>query len=772
MFSTDTNIDEWYEQRRVNFESLKETLPKKPTEKESKKEYCILCHTKKDWEHVHEILMQDGTLEDNIPSRTVECPSACNHSELRGIYLLDDDEVEQLKNHPGVANVNINASAYPGTYMDNPDNLVESLTKENRYASNVWCQGYSYVNSYTSSTPGIDLKNRGSMQLLRHVQKKSPWVSGQWETGAGVAGTTGASIQIGSQIPQYGTGKDVDVIVCDQDMWFGHIEFQNTLGISTLTTADTPQNYVGGNKLSNSGISTTVGTCDLLDLVLDAPYYLDPDFFNADPGNRLTTRWDGTTVPTDSAGLNWWRNNSTTYRSPKFVSAGIGTGEAVAGTVEDFGAILANSSYTRSRSNGSNTAYQNNSGFHGTPCASQTYGRQYGWAYNSNKWFLNLYGTYGVLWEVGFDMQKVFHQIKPINSSKGDKDPTISSNSWSNRVGSWSSGYINHRDAAGTGQAPLDGSNAVSYGSQVGPLIGNSGTLAIEYEFDNSIIQSGVELVESGVIFCYAAGNRDQKVVRGDHPDYNNYYTLSDNQTPAEGRRSGYSSMPGIYFQPFYNRIGYPGQIGKRHDTKGVAFYKGIGVGALDEYGTTSSSAGEVGVGTFYRQCKTSYSNMGNGVDIFALCDMSFAACEDNSSGYKRYDRYYDLDGVTSVESEDRLFNGTSSATPIAVGLMATKLEYNRGWNWADMKHWFKTALGGPLLGSTDSAGTSTVYAGIEGDGDYTTSLWTDSYTLQGSDAPVIWDAPTGAEPNLTKLIDGGAQPLTFSGDITIKIVE
>ena len=118
-------------------------------------------------------------------------------------------------------------------------------------------------------------------------------------------------------------------------MWFGHIEFQNTLGISTLTTSDTPQNYVGGNKLSNSGISSTVGTCDLLDLVLDAPYYLDPDFFNANP-NRLEVRWDGTVVPRDVTARNWWRNNDTMYRSPKFVTQGIGTGTAVPGSIEDF----------------------------------------------------------------------------------------------------------------------------------------------------------------------------------------------------------------------------------------------------------------------------------------------------------------------------------------------------------------------------------------------------------------------------------------------------
>ena len=52
--------------------------------------------------------------------------------------------------------------------------------------------------------------------------------------------------------------------------------------------------------LCNRGISATTGTCDLLDLTLDAPYYLDPDFFDANPLSRLMERWDGTTVPTES----------------------------------------------------------------------------------------------------------------------------------------------------------------------------------------------------------------------------------------------------------------------------------------------------------------------------------------------------------------------------------------------------------------------------------------------------------------------------------------
>lgn len=776
MFSTETNYEEWLQERRIAFEAYKDTQTKVPTEPEAKKEYVVLCNSKEDWEHVHEILMQDGTLEDNIPARHVDCASSCNHSDVRGIYLLDDDEVAQLKNHPGVLSVNINHGSYPGTFMDNPDDLTcefsTPLTKTNRYPSNVWCQGSINRNFYLSGTPGVDLKNRGSSQILRHMQRESPFVSLWWSNPdnlSGIAATPGSYVQQGNRLPQYGTGKNVDVIVCDQDMWFGHIEFQNTLGVSTLTSADVPSNYVGGNALSNWGISTTTGTCDLLDLTLDAPYFLDPEFFDADPLQRLETRWDGTTVPTDEAARNWWRNNSTTYRSPKYVTIGIGTGTAVPGTPQDFGAILVNTGYSRAVCNGNHTTYQTGTGFHATPCASQAYGRQYGWAYNSNKWFLNHYGTNNSGWEVGFDQQKVFHQCKPINPIYGTQDPTISSNSWGHRLTPDSTGWISHRNNVtgdGTGQAKLDGSDMVQYNSKPNCLIAyNNAAMGIAYTADNSVIQAGKELVDSGVIYCYAAGNHDQKQVRGDHPDFNNYYSDANEDIESARRNALYSSMSGTQYYTFYNRPGFPGHIGERTDDNGVSFYKTIAVGALDENGVTS------GVGTYYREAKTFYTNTGNAVDCWTLCDDSLSACDDNSgSRYARYDAFYTLSGLQSVESEDRLFNGTSSATPIAVGLLATKLEYNRSWTWADIKGWFNTL--GSFATIADSAGTLAVYTGTEGGSNINDSNYLDSYNLQGSDAPLLWDAPTGNEPNISKLMEGGAEPISFTGNITIKIVE
>ena len=61
---------------------------------------------------------------------------------------------------------------------------------------------------------------------MRHTAKIDPW-----------NGQNDATI-IDSQIPQYATGKGVDLIVCDEDMWFGHVEFMNPSGITDIKQSD------------------------------------------------------------------------------------------------------------------------------------------------------------------------------------------------------------------------------------------------------------------------------------------------------------------------------------------------------------------------------------------------------------------------------------------------------------------------------------------------------------------------------------------------------
>ena len=678
------------------FQEYKDSLPKEPTDSNVKKEYIVGCYTPDDWIHIHEVLMQDGTLEDNIPSDHVECVDDYKHSPLRGRYLLTDDEVTQLRNHDRVEYVNINTAKYPGTYKIDPAHL-QDFEKEFRYDSTVKCvrdnSGYGFTNYglITSGTPDSTLKNRASWNILRHQEQRDPWVNDN-------------DALIEDRLQQYGTGKDVDAIVCDVEMWFGHIEFQNNLG--------GPSNYIGGNVLPGNG------TCDVLDLVLDSPYYLDRDFFNANP-SKLETRWDGTIVPTDTAAQEWWENNSLTYRSAKFVSTDFG-GNATGNN--DFGTISINSFYTRSRMNGSNTAYHTYSGSHGTPCASQVYGRQYGWAYNANKWFINFYGTNDNGTEAGFDIIKIFHQIKPINVMRGDKDPTITSNSFGFRPTVLNSGYYYYRQGD-------DGTGGVSYsvtdwtdGSQP-EFITNFTQESVRQEFmPSSMLTAGAEMIDAGVIFVCSAGNTNQKLVKADHPDYNNYYSSADETalTSSTNTYGGYD-----YYRTI-NRQGFPGQIGSS-GSGSERIYKTICVGALDD----DPYAGE--------ECKVSYSNKGNLIDCYAAADRTLAACDDNaSSRYKRNDAYYTIGGQQSVESEDREFNGTSSAAPIACGIIATKLEYNRSWTYADIKNWLANDVG--TMPSND------FYYGTE-----LTSATSTSWSNQNAvhdDAPVvIWDALTGNEP-------------------------
>ena len=138
-------------------------------------------------------------------------------------------------------------------------------------------------------------------------------------------------------------------------------------------------------------------------------------------------------------------------------------------------------------------------------------------------------------------------------------------------------------------------------------------------------------------------------------------------------------------------------------------------------------------------ECKVSYSNKGNLIDCYAAEIILWLASDDNADNrYKRNDAYYTIGGQQSVESEDRIFNGTSSAAPIACGIIATKLEYNRSWTYANIKNW--------LVNDVGTIPSSNFYYGTE-----LTSATSTSWSNQNAvhdDAPVvIWDALTGNEP-------------------------
>lgn len=498
-------------------------------------------------------------------------------------------------------------------------------------------------------------------------------------------------------IEQFGDARDVDVIVADDGAgWIGHPEFQNNC------TGAKPFGYTGGNVLPGNG------TCDVLDLVLDAPYYLDPTYFDADPASRLTTRWDGTRVPVESVARNWWASSSN--RSNVFNAQ-----------YPNVGTVSVTSFYTRAYNNGTNTT-PSSSGQHCTPCMALTYGRTQGWAYNANKWVLNHYGTNGADIEPGFDLQKIFHQTKPVNSKYGTKNPTVSSNSWGYRSSTKGTvnGFYHFRNDSpvqypGTSSEP-------AFISHMG-ITGDNGRWKSEFK-PNSLVTALDELCDSGVIFVAAAGNSNQKQVKWNHPDYNNYISATSDQALED---TTYFDI-GIEVYGTTNRRGFPQMGGKvvLNAETGEIEHKTINIGALDD---------DFAAGGLER--KVNYSDRGNDIDFYMPADGTLAA----NLSYTPEGRYPDTyPGFTANTGsgagipEDCAFGGTSAACPVAAGFIACLMGLNRNWTYQDVRNYIQ---------SLDVQSSDRFYYGVESN-TATSGNWVDYNSLEGGDARVGYQNNVG----------------------------
>jgi hypothetical protein len=615
------------------------------------KYYTIGVTTPEVWDYVHSILTLDGSLDDNIPARSIVCTDLKEHSPTRAVYLMTDEEAAQISNHPNIKFIDLDKSQYPDLYPPNPDELHCTPNRYNQAVKN-----YRNLSSVPGTATSAEL-NRAGFQLYRTAQYANPW-QGQ-----------SPSTVLNNAIPNTNTGKNIDVIVGDDGCWFGHVEFDNSTG-------NGPTDYIGGNPLPGNG------TCDLLDVVLEGPYYIDPDWFNANPGARLTTRWDGTTVPVESIARAWWTTSS--QRSAQFASAGT---------------VAVPAYYTRANCNGTNSTISTD-GDHGTPCCGQTYGRTYGWAYNANKWFIDAYGTngFGLNVDLYFDVMKIFHLNKPVNSLYGTRDPTISSNSWGFRATQGSTGYYYFRQGT-------SGSGGVAYSTKPAFMAylgssGDSGRFKGEM-VTNSLTEAGDELIASGVIFVAAAGNSNQQQAGSSNANFNNYWASAASTPLTSATHSEFGST-------CYNttsRRGFPQQLGKYSDGGNIV-YPVINIGALDDDFTGGGL-----------ERKVNYSDMGDQIDCYTPGDNTLSSARIPYTSYNRYDQR--VGGLTSYDTS---FNGTSSACPTATGLIATALESNRTWTWQNIRTW---------LQSLTEQSASTFYQGPD-PATATTADWADLNSLMG----------------------------------------
>jgi hypothetical protein len=581
------------------------------------KYYAVGVTTPDAWEYVHNLLTQDGSLDDNIPTRSIECTDLKEHSATRAVYLMTDAEAEQLSGHPDIKFIDLDKSQYPDLYPPRPDEMQSNPTRYNAAVKN-----YRGTTSVPTSSPTSAEANRAGFQLYRSAQYTNPW-QGQ-----------SVSTVLNNSIPNTKTGKNIDVIVGDDGCWFGHVEFQSDI------TGDIalPNDFVGGNKLPGNG------TCNLLDVVLEGPYYIDPDWFNANPGARLTTRWDGTVVPVESEAREWWGNASA--RSSQFSTAGT---------------VAVPGSYTRNACNGTN-AIVSFEGQHGTPCAGQTYGRTLGWAYNANKWFIDAYGFngFGINVDLYFDVMKIFHVNKPINPLYGTQDPTISSNSFGWRAVQGDTGYYYFRQGT-SGTGGVQYSSKPAFMAYLGST-GDSGRFKGEM-VTNTLTEAGDELIASGVIFVVAAGNSNQQQVGSANANFNNYWASAADTPLTSATHSEFGSL-------CYNttsRRGFPQQIGKYSDGGNIV-YPAINIGALDDDYTDGITPPDTASGL---ERKVNYSDMGDQIDCYAPGDGTLGPAWGESaygSKYPRYDTYakavsYSVSGVYS-DIASLITSGTFSVVP------------------------------------------------------------------------------------------------------------
>ena len=718
-----------------------------------KKLYTIGCYTKEDWEHVHEVLMQDGTLEDNIPPSSIECADEKGHSDTRGTYLLDDEEAAALKDHPRVEYCHIDYQSYPGTYAPEPGELHATPQYKKRFEKDV-INYRAWNTGPTDSRPpqtgaGSSDYNRTGYQIYRHTQRENPWDA----TDTGI--TDSDHHVFVRDVEQLGDGTGVDAVVCDDGFWIAHPEFVDCGNTN-------PTNWKTGNALTWAGISTQgANCCGVLDIIVDGPYYIDPDFFNANP-SLLTTRWDGTTVPLESAARSWWSDSS--QRSVGF---------STIGTVSGISTL-----YTRATSNGSNTAKATNGTNHGTQCAGQVFGKNYGVAYNCNKWVMNLYGGSDAgIAGPGFDVLKLFHLYKPNYSwvsetngrqQNGDRNPTLSSHSWGYRSSSHSSSgrYYWYRPGDIDG-----GTNGTNYsGSSTEPAFyidvgnyGDSGRMKGEHPREASYVVAGKEAVDAGVIFVVAAGNSNQTQVTPTDPDYNNYWNDSTNSGVGVALTECMHTEFGYDVYNTLNRRGWPQAIGAA-GTGANTIYPAINIGALDDQiqsgGTGGSNSGDRP--TDYKEKIVSYSDRGSGIDCYAAADDTLTA--DGRNSLLTYQHPETYTGLT-LTPYDVDFGGTSSACPTAAGWITTKLQYNRAWLWSDIKNWLKNQCGPQNPAKFYMGGDQTSWSAT--DDNWRDAHGTNSY---GTDIVVIWDAPTGSpsEPQKPNLQITNPSGLTFTNGLNI----
>ena len=573
------------------------------------KRYTLAVTSPEYWSEIHSALIVDSN-QDGIPDRQVTCTDPKDHSPTRGTYELTEEEAAEIGAHPHVKWIELSPE-------DNRDSYPEPSLFIKRFDGDVKVYRSLDSNNDPPALANSNELNRTNWAVVRTTIKDNQDFWTQATNGTVPAQLGNASYSL--------TGKNVDIVIHDSGVLQYHPEFMDSNGRSRVR-----------------------------DIVLDGPYHIDPDYFEAN--GHTYTKFDGRTGITTASAINWWRFTGSR-------SAGFSTAPTINSTSFP--------SYTEARSVGNSLDGSNalTSG-HGTGCAALAGGKNFGTATESLIWNMpGISDAVGLSIVTNYELMKIWHQYKPVNPETGVKNPTIVNGSWGYQAAfrSTDTGIgFTFKGNSGTINATASTTDEVTAWKNGF----NNQVLGAYKSWSSSARSSSTdlaadEMMDAGVIYVAAAGN-------------NNQYLGIGLTSPHLG-----DCMEDLYFGVGDSRFGTGDLVPTSHrnwmNPQGIGydevedFHPVICVGAMDDY---------IGRNGAYAESKASYSNNGPGIDVWAPADETLSAGANGVSGDQDFQRQDD------TRFYDKYFNGTSAAAPVVTGVIALYLQTNPTATSKEVKNW------------------------------------------------------------------------------------
>ena len=466
------------------------------------KKYYEVSIVNDNWEKIHEEICSQTCNCEHIPDDKIECYDPMYYSPTRSRYRLTEEEAEKLKNHPDVDYVELDVTFYPelqliatpcGSFVKRefdstsqqfpkiyrivglpyepqnvpapPISAVENkrtnwAVKRTEESTNEYFLKSGFDENYTNNDivnnpfPYKKFTNRSNKSRI--VENKTALFDGETKTNLGqgspnitetltikrfktskesdipgIINDAAISKYYNSSLNSINyekSGKNVDVIILDEGLLQYHPEFKD--------------------RFPTSGSEPFSGKSRVRDLLLDGPYFLDPEYFNQNTTYK-TTKYDGRPTCTRDGALNWWKsasnrsarfstiatfptieNNLTRYFEEYTIGGPPAPGQ------EDLSNLLPAGSWKSSTQK-----------WHGLGCAGVSCGNNFGSAVDARIW--NVTGFIGstlsyVIFPMSIDLITAFHNAKKLcpdsvvrysggdSSNKLNSAPTIVNNSYGN----------------------------------------------------------------------------------------------------------------------------------------------------------------------------------------------------------------------------------------------------------------------------------------------------------------------------------------------------